>query len=76
MILRRDSFQRFNFLALCINGQNVQLYITFPETITVQAPQVPLSQTRLAAVMSSELRMVSSRVSRGSTDVLTALPLS
>src|SRR5271166_693084 len=53
----------------------VQLYITFPSTITLQAPQVPRSQTRFEAVMSSRLRNVSHRVNRGSTLTLRLLPL-
>src|SRR5450755_3501163 len=56
-------------------ARTVQLYITLPSTITVQAPQVPRSHTRLAAVRSNRWRKVSSSVERGSTETLVALPL-
>src|SRR5579871_2164749 len=56
-------------------ASTVQLYIAFPSMLTVHAPHVPRSQTRLAAVSSSRWRSVSSRVVRGSTLVLYGLPL-
>src|SRR5580704_2786990 len=56
-------------------ASTVQLYITLPSTIIVQAPHVPRSHTRLAAVSSSRCRSVSSSVARGSTLVLYGLPL-
>src|SRR5580693_3509953 len=43
--------------------------------MTVQAPQVPRSHTRLAAVRSRRCRKVSNNVLRGSTLVLYGLPL-
>src|SRR5580704_10187314 len=56
-------------------ASTVQLYITLPSMMTVQAPQVPRSHTRLAAVRSRRCRKVSNNVLRGSTLVLYGLPL-
>src|ERR1043166_1373881 len=52
-----------------------QEYTGRPSTSTVQAPQVPRSQTFFGPVGSSRLRKASSRVTRGSSVSLRLLPL-
>src|ERR1700691_2536857 len=56
-------------------ARTVQLYTDFPLRITVQAPQVARSQTRLAPVSSRSLRNASSSVTRGSRLRFCGLPL-
>src|SRR5690242_10976137 len=51
-----------------------QEYTALPSINTVQAPQVPRSQTRLAPVSSNWSRSASSRVTRGSSCALSFLP--
>src|ERR1051326_1100575 len=53
----------------------VHAYTGLPFIITVHAPQVPRSQTRLQLVTLRKSRSVSSSVVRGSTFVVTSLPL-
>src|SRR5689334_10263035 len=52
-----------------------QEYTALPSINTVQAPQVPRSQTRLAPVSSNWSRRASSKVTRGSSCALSFLPL-
>src|SRR6266571_286578 len=51
-----------------------QEYTVLLSISTVQAPQVPRSQTRLAPVSSNWSRRASSKVTRGSSCALTFLP--
>src|SRR6476646_11184377 len=51
-----------------------QEYTALPSSSTVQAPQVPRSQTRLAPVSSNWSRRASSSVTRGSSCALSFLP--
>src|ERR1019366_87406 len=56
-------------------ARTVQLYTDLPLRMTVQAPQVARSQTRLAPVSSRSLRSASSSVTRGSRLRVCGLPL-
>ena len=66
----REAFDGLDLLALRVDGQHGAAVDALPSMMTVQAPQVPRSQTRLAPVRSRWLRMASSSVTRGSTVVL------